>query len=286
MKKHIIFGGFDYAVYWEMNADAILKGIDYFVDNSDELIGTTYLGKPIYAPEKLLEENKEDIVILIGSIVYHTEIEFQLNDMGFEKDINYQWAISFIGDEGCGRLWHYTEWNDKKKNAENLKEVETGEYWLSRLKCVARIIDFDHIKTVVDLGAANGRMQEFIPDGVEYIPVDYIPYSKDTVVCNLNEYEFPSIMSDVATTCYVLVETIGYVHDWKWLLAEIAKKCNDFICVHNDFVRINREYRRMHFNRNSVMFNHEIIIELQKLGYTLVEAYDYRLRTVIMHFKK
>lgn len=84
MKKHIIFGGFDYAVRWEMDQDAVYRGIDYFVDNDPELIGTTYMGKPIYSPDKLLEEDKDNILILIGSIIYHLEIEFQLKDMGFE----------------------------------------------------------------------------------------------------------------------------------------------------------------------------------------------------------
>lgn len=90
MKKHIIFGGFDYAVYWEMNQDAIYRGIDYFVDNDPNLIGTTYLGKTIHSPEKLLQENKDEIIILIGSIIYHTEIEFQLREMGFENETHFQ----------------------------------------------------------------------------------------------------------------------------------------------------------------------------------------------------
>ena len=51
MKKHIVFGGFDYAVRWEMDQDAVYTGIDYFVDNNPQLIGTTYLGKAIYGPE-------------------------------------------------------------------------------------------------------------------------------------------------------------------------------------------------------------------------------------------
>lgn len=68
--KHIIFGGFDYAVRYEMDQDAIFHGIDYFLDNDPNLIGTTYLGKEIKSPDALLQENKEDILILIGSIAY------------------------------------------------------------------------------------------------------------------------------------------------------------------------------------------------------------------------
>lgn len=286
MKKHIIFGGFDYAVYWEMNQDAIYKGIDYFVDNDPNLIGTTYLGKPIYSPEKLLQENKDEMIILIGSIIYHTEIEFQLREMGFEEEKHFQWGISFTGDEVCPRLWHHIEWKDKKKNTKNLKSVECGEYALTRLKLVSGIIDFSQINTVIDLCAANGRIEEFLPSTIKYIPVDYIKYSDATRVCNLNAYEFPDIQSKAEETCILLVAAIGYIHDWKWLIKRISEQCNTFVCVHNDFARINREYRRTSYNGNVVVFNHQIIMEAQKYGFKLVDAFDYRLRTVVMKFER
>lgn len=195
MKKHIIFGGFDYAVRWEMNQDAVYRGIDYFVDNDPELIGTTYLGKPIYSPEKLLEEDRDHILILIGSIIYHTEIEFQLKDMGFQEDIHYKWAIGFCGDETCPRLWKYMEWNDRAKNEINLKDIESGEGPLNRLRTVSRLIDFDKISTVVDICAANGRIKAFLPNDIPYIPIDYIRYSDETVLCDLTKNEFPEIGS-------------------------------------------------------------------------------------------
>ena len=117
MKKHILFGGFDYALRWEMDQDAVYRGIDYIVDNDPDLIGTTYLGKPIYGPAKLLEEDKDNILILIGSIIYHLEIEFQLKDMGFEEDVHYKWAIGFCGDgpvPDCGSMWSgRTLWRTK-----------------------------------------------------------------------------------------------------------------------------------------------------------------------------
>ena len=286
MKKHIIFGGFDYAVYWEMNHDSIYKGVDYFVDNNPNLIGTTYMGKPIYSPEKLLEEDKENIVILIGSIIYHLEIEFQLKDMGFEAEVHYQWAISFMGDDTCPRLWHYTDWTDRDKNSANLYYVEEGLEALERLKMVARLIDFGKITTVVDLCAANGRIEEFLPSNTNYIPVDYTKYSDRTVLCDLNRHEFPVLSTPIEKTCVIMVASIQYVHDWKWLIKQISEHCASFICVHNDFARINREYRRTHYNNNCAVFNHEIILEARKFGLELVEAYDYHLRCVIMKFER
>ena len=50
---------------------------------------------------------------------------------------------------------------------------------------VARIIDFEKVETVIDIGAANGRIKEFLPRHVQYIPVDYIPYSPQNPIAHL-----------------------------------------------------------------------------------------------------
>ena len=285
MKKHIIFGGFDYAVRWEMDQDAVYRGIDYFVDNDPELIGTTYMGKPIYSPDKLLEEDKDNILILIGSIIYHLEIEFQLKDMGFEEDVHYKWAIGFCGDDRCPRLWKHTEWNDRSKNEHNLHFIEEGEEAQQRLRAVSRLIDFTKSHTIVDICAANGRIKRFLPESIQYIPVDYQRYSDETVLCDLNRYEFPEVNLP-SETCILLIASLQYAIDWKWLLKQIAANCSVFICAHHDFVRMNREYRRTQFNNNNAVFNHQIILEMQKLGFVMVEAYDYHLSTVIMKSEK
>lgn len=283
MKKHILFGGFDYALRWEMDQDAVYRGIDYIVDNDPNLIGTTYLGKPVYSPEKLLEEDRDNILILIGSIIYHLEIEFQLKDMGFEEDVHYKWAIGFCGDEGCPRLWKHIEW---KENTSNRSFCEESGEALERLRMVSRLIDFEKTDTVVDICAANGRIKAFLPENIRYFPLDYIPYFGETVLCDLTKQKFPELGLDPASTCVLLIASIQYASDWRWLLRKIAEICDTFVCVHNDFVRINREYRRTHFTWNSVAFNHQIILEMQKLGFTMTEAYDYHLRVVIMKFER
>ena len=286
MKKHIIFGGFDYALRWEMDQDAVFKGIDYFVDNDPALIGTTYLGKPIYGPEKLLEEDKDNILILIGSIIYHLEIEFQLRDMGFEEDVHYKWAIGFCGDEICPRLWKHVEYNDRKNNAGNLNYLEASDERLEALRMVSRLIDTDKFDTILDICAGNGRIKTFLPEGIRYIPVDYIPYSGETVVCDLTKYEFPELHFDPSSTCVLLIGSICYSPDCRWLLRKIAASGDTFICTHSDFVRINREYRRSHYTHNNAIFNHQIILEMQRLGFTMTEGYDWHLRHVIMKFER
>ncbi len=285
--KHIIFGGFDYAVHYEMDQDAIFNGIDYFVDNNPDLIGTTYLGKEIKHPDALLSENKENIIILIGSIVYYTELKFQLLDMGFEEDKNFIWGISFCGDEKCPRLWRHIEWNDASKNADRIEDIEKGNFSLIRYNFIASMIDYEKTETVMDLGAANGRLGIALPPDIKFIPVDYIRYSEDTIVCDFNKNEYPDCnihKYNPKTTTIVSVDTIGYVMNWKYFLKFVSDNCYCFILGHHDFSRMNREYRKTHWSRNNALFDYQLILYLQTLGFTLVDAYDLRLKTVVYKF--
>lgn len=285
-KKYVIYGGFDYAVRWEMDQDSIYKGIDYFVDDDENLIGTTYFGKPIYGPDRLTEEVGGQIFILIGSIIYHTEIEFSLIDMGFQKDVDFVWAIAWRGDDKCQRLWKHNEWNDSKNNALSLQTVLHSEEVRQRYYIVSRLMDFDKYHTVIELGAANERVREFLPTDVRYIPSDYIRYSDDTIVADLNEQPVPDFATNRKDTVCLLLSCIIYYFDWKGVLAQCARQADQLIISNDDFVRTSREWRRTSWNRNSVMFNHELILEMQKLGFVLKDAVDFRLRVVIMKFER
>lgn len=287
--KYIIFGGFDYAVLHEMDSDAILDGVDYFVDNSPRLIGTTYLGKKIYSPEQLLNEDKDNIFILIGSMVYKSEIEYQLREMGFEKNIHFIWGINFVGDDKCRSLWRHIEWSDREGNSAALSAVESGDFHRSRLKLATSMIGWDSIDTFVDLGAANERAKEFVPAGVGYIPVDYIPYSEDTVHCNFNEKEFPtaeSLSFSPDRTCMFSVGCLTYVIDWQWHLRKVAENCSTFILAHHDIVRIKRDYRMSGWTHNNALFDTEIILFMQELGFQLTDAVDFRLKMTLFKFQK
>lgn len=279
--KYILLGGFDYAIRFEMNADAIYNGIDYFVDVSDGLQGSTYMGKPIYGFEHLIKDTDEKM-ILIGSIIFHTDLEFLLRENGYVENLDYMWAPNWKGNEECPRLWYHREWKDNEKQKIH---TEADLSVLDKYRIVARLIDED-VKYIIELGAANERIREFLKTDVNYYPVDYIQYSDSTIVCDLNADEFPEIETDRNKTCILCVGTLHFFFDWKDILRKSMRRADTIIVTHNDFVRINRDYRREYSPWNSCFFNHELILFMQSNGYYMTEAYDFRLRVVIMKFKK
>jgi hypothetical protein len=284
MKKHIIFGGFDYAVYYEMDSDAILCGIDYFVDNDPKLIGTTYLGKPIKSPDALLAENKENILILIGSIIYHTDIEFQLKDMWYERGKDYEWGISFNGDSKCPPLWRHTEWKDA---SENIADCMEGEKSRRYYMVAAKMIDFAIYDNVIDLGSMNERVREFLPSHVNYIPCDYVKYSEHTVLFDLRKREFPtSLPMDTSKNVILSMGHISLCDDWHWYLDKVCESCDCFILSKQDFARITREYRKTSWNNAHCAFNHEYIVYMLQKGFMLTDACDMGLRREIFKFER
>lgn len=260
--KYIIFGGFDYAVYYEMNADALLQGINYFVDNDSRLIGTTYLGKPVKAPAALLDEDKNHILIFIGSVVYHTEIAFQLKDMGFQEGVHFVWGLEWMGDENCPRLWRHLEWKDQEN--QGLRAVEEAEIHYARIQVMARFVDASVIKTVVDWGSANERLRGVLPSGITYIGVDYIRYTPDTIVLDINQSSRPVKerlpQFEAKNTCAFMGSFLPYVHDWKHFLDEIAGLFSHVIIGQNDFARVGREKRRTGYTYNNALFTTDIIL--------------------------
>lgn len=283
MRKYVIFGGFDYAVKWEMNQDAIYNGIDYFVEIDENWIGKEYLGKTIYGIEKLREE-KGNIFIFIGSVVYHTELEIILNELGYLEERDYVWALGWPGDEKCAPLWFTNEWRDTK-NFIGQQAAINGDFSRAKYKIVSKMIP-DECKLVADLGAASGMLEQYLKENVMYLPVDYMKIREDEIVCDLNKYEYPDICEDSNKSCIVLCGIIQCVKDWKWLLKRSTEAADNVIISHNDIVRINRDFRREHLTWKNAVFNHQIILEMQNLGFEMKEAYDCQLRVVIMRFER
>lgn len=283
MKKHVIFGGFDYAVKWEMNQDAIYKGIEYFVETDENWIGKTYLGKSIYGIEKL-KEDRENIFVLIGSVVHHTEIELILKELGYQEGVDYEWALGWTGDEQCGPLWYVKEWNDSQ-NLAGQQAAISGAVSNVKYNVVSKMIP-EKCTTVIDLGAASGMLENYLNKNVTFIPVDYMKIRDDEVICDFNKYEFPDIDEDKKNCCIVMCGIIQAVKDWKWLLRKSGESADTIIISHNDIVRVNRDFRREKSTWNNAVFNHQIILEMQKIGYKMVEAYDFQLRVVLMRFDK
>jgi SAM-dependent methyltransferase len=179
--------------------------IAYFVDNDPKKQGAAFKGLPVYGPEKLLDENKEEIAIVIATL-YGMEIGEQLSEMGFVDNTHYWNAYKTVGPIG----YRIPAWEEdflagihdnntylparktivaaRKENlsiVEYLRDRDRRDRIIDKLKELGIINDL--CKHVCEIGPGTGRFLEKIvevPTVEQYevyeIAKDWAIYLADT----------------------------------------------------------------------------------------------------------
>lgn len=80
-KRIVFFGAGQYSLSL---IPLLYDKIAYFIDNAPPKQGTLFWGIKVYAPEKLLEEDREEIVIVVNA-EYYQEIAKQCYDLGYRN---------------------------------------------------------------------------------------------------------------------------------------------------------------------------------------------------------
>jgi hypothetical protein len=79
--------------------------------------------------------------------------------------------------------------------------------WDTRTKLMVR--DIAAGSRVIDVGAGRQVARAMLPSGSEYVPMDIVSRSPDTIVCDLNRDKLPDLHADWVIASGV----IEYVHD-------------------------------------------------------------------------
>ncbi|AGB42125.1 glycosyl transferase [Halobacteroides halobius DSM 5150] len=74
---------------YQNNREQFETNIRYFVDSDKNKYNTLVDGKKIYSPQKLREEKREEVFVVVFSRSHYNEISEELNDYGFIEFENY-----------------------------------------------------------------------------------------------------------------------------------------------------------------------------------------------------
>ena len=91
--------------------------------------------------------------------------------------------------------------------------------WRKRIIATIKLMGSD-IGSVLDVGAGSMFLKKILPPGVQYYPLDYERHCDETLVCDLNAYEFPDVTADAA----VLAGILEYLNDVDWLFDTLASR--------------------------------------------------------------
>lgn len=91
--------------------------------------------------------------------------------------------------------------------------------WRRRTIAIRKLLG-DNIHSVIDVGAGSMSLGRLLNPEVRYYPVDYERHCDETLVCDLNAYQFPDIKADAA----VLAGILEYLNDVDWLFDTLAER--------------------------------------------------------------
>ena len=83
--------------------------------------------------------------------------------------------------------------------------------------------------TLIDVGAGTMRLFQKLPIAVKYTPLDIVRFSKNTVIADLNQNQFPRGHWDMAT----LLGVLEYVHDVDCLFARLRTSVGHLYIIYH-----------------------------------------------------
>lgn len=189
----------------------------------------SYTGGAIITPKELSEKYRDSyILICVANDVFIGQIKNQLHELLFPKDhiIDYANVVKFIRNESNGGI----DWKEAEKTydwKEHRTQIENMSEWID-----------ENDKSVIDFGAGECYLKNFLRSGVKYIPTDYIARSPEHLVYDFNKDPFPDIHADVCVLNHILY----YVNNWKSFLKKVcgaaAKKVILYISVNRSRPRL------------------------------------------------
>lgn len=211
--KYILYGAGKYMR--ECIDESKINYFDYIVDADTNKIGTTYLGKEIKSPAELLSEDKDNLFIVItvrNSFLY--SIEYDLKQMGFKKGEHFDWIERLPNHYPDHLLWINSKSENWKNDEKKWRYMTPNGVPTERAELVSKIITWDNVKSVLDLGAGSEPIRTFLPPDIQYYPVDYKQITGNTMIYDFNQKQFPDITADVV----LLIGVHGYVNYEMWLI--------------------------------------------------------------------
>ena len=184
----------------------------YFLDNHKTGIERKS-GISIIAPEDFIHHN-DDIVILISvkSKLLFEEVLTQLYSLGiaseqilvFNEIIQLFEEITFTWENSREEEFDYGQNNDIIEHMAN---------WIE-----------DDDMSVADIGCGNQHLRMLLRPQCDYVPMDYVSRSDDTIICDLNSETLPLLQIDVAFASGVIQYVNNIEKFLAWLCHCSAKK--------------------------------------------------------------
>lgn len=249
---------------------ARLESIEYFVDDNKMYTrGGQMYGKHVYGYDKLQEENKNDVILIISNSKRYAECAEKLQSMGFVENVHFfnGWKLH---KNFYKNIEAFNTWQDDELQHD---EVFANQAWEERAAFMAAMIP-DDVHSLMDIGCGDQKLRKYIRDDVKYYGLDYTDRGRDSIVCDLNKEHLPKIEVDL----YYLAGVFCYIHSQEKFLREMSGAKYVLISLRptDQYIRLDGHLSNMAFEAPQYMSNDEVITCMYEEGFVLINAkYDY-----------
>lgn len=164
-----------------------------------------------------------------------------------------------------------------KRNWRNIERF--NETWKKRIQFMASFIERDEF-VVVDLGCGPMWLKNEIGEQTKYIGVDYKDRGNGTLICDFNQYQFPTINADV----YFVSGCMEYVEDWKWFIKKICSQGAKCIISYCSLDNVSNPKLRAKHAWVSAVKQEEIINEFNQNNMEVIYQGDFDSNNTVFVF--
>lgn len=187
-----------------------------------------------------------------------------------------QWHKKLVKQKGKLKLSLYKRFH--KNGAFNVwKYIEYFGDWEERSEVMSHYIK-PECKSLLDLGCGEMHIRKFLNSGIKYYGCDYKKRDEETIICDLSKGEFPVVCVDVIFIAGVL----EYLTNWHDVLKKCSTHCTQLIM---SYCTVEAVACRDTYWVNSISY-YEIVEEMQKNGFQLINKQDPVKTCVIFNFEK
>lgn len=183
--------------------------IEYTFADRNALEKQKVVNKLVVTPESL-KSDYMNANIIVSTNIYFDEIKTNLQKNGFNENQILPYTL-FVPQN--------TVWSDLEDNInwDLMKpSVELFSQWIGK-----------NIKSLVDYGAGQMYLKNFIQNDVKYYPIDYMKRFDETIVCDLNIGKFPDLKADAS----VLNGVLEFLTTAEDLLEHVCKKTANIVII-------------------------------------------------------
>lgn len=151
-----------------------LKKISYFVEEKLNVIPNGFPKDKVFSYEKLLEENKDNVIIIISNSKRYGECAERLTQMGFIENEHFfnGWKLHINYYKKIDEL---ISWEDDEKSKQ---DVFCNTAWEKRAEFMASMIP-SNVKSIMDIGCGDKKLKKYLNQDIKYYGLDFVSRGGD-----------------------------------------------------------------------------------------------------------